>query len=39
MVIKLRRTLIAARFSPANRAQATGTEVQPELGAWAAAAA
>ncbi len=39
MVIKLRRTLIAARFSPANPAQATDTEIHAVLGSWAAAAA
>jgi hypothetical protein len=39
MVIKLRRTLIAARFSPRNPAQATSTEIHAVLGAWAAAAA
>ena len=39
MVVKLRRTLIAARFSPANPAHATDTEIRAVLGAWAAAAA
>ena len=39
MVIKLRRALIAARFSPANPAQPTDTEIQAVLGAWSAAAA
>lgn len=39
MTVKLRRTLIAARFSPANPAQATSTEIRAVLGAWAAAAA
>jgi transposase len=39
MVIKLRRTLIAARFSAANPAQVTDPEIRAVLGAWAAAAA
>jgi transposase len=39
MTVKLRRTLIAARFSPANPAHATDTEIRAVLGAWAAAAA
>jgi hypothetical protein len=39
MVIKLRRTLIAARFSPAHPAQPTDTEIEAVTAAWAAAAA
>jgi hypothetical protein len=38
MVIKLRRTLIAAHFSPANPAQPTDTEIQAVTAAWAAPA-
>jgi transposase len=39
MVVKLRRTLIAARFSVPNPAHATDSEIRAVLGAWAAAAA
>ena len=39
MAVKLRRTLIAARFSAANPAHATDAEIRAVLGAWAAAAA
>ena len=39
MTVKLRRTLIAARFSAPNPAQATDAEIRAVLGAWAAAAA
>jgi hypothetical protein len=39
MVVKLRRTLIAARFPATNPAQATDAEIRAVVGAWAAAAA
>ncbi len=39
MLIKLRRTLIAARFSAAGPAQPTTDEIRAVTSAWAAAAA
>ena len=39
MLIKLRRTLIATRFSPASPAQPTIDEIRAVTSAWAAAAA
>ncbi|MGO9080039.1 MAG: hypothetical protein ACLQDY_13500 [Streptosporangiaceae bacterium] len=39
MLIKLRRTLIAARFSGSRPAQPTGEQIHAVLSAWDAAAA
>ncbi len=39
MLIKLRRTLIPARFSPATPGQPTSDEIRSVTTAWAAAAA
>jgi hypothetical protein len=39
MLIKLRRTLIAARFSAATPGQPTNDEIRSVTAAWAAAAA
>jgi len=39
MLIKLRRTLIAARFSAATPGQPTNDEIRSLTAAWAAAAA